>query len=372
MFLGAMADLGVDFGPLPALMSAAGIEGFRLESEVAEQHGIHGTRVTVHVVGAQAHTHRSWTDIRGHLQRLPVSIGNRALTIFGGLARVEAKIHGVTEERVEFHEVGALDSIVDIVGAAFALEALRVSEVFTRPPPLGSGTTRGQHGTIPLPAPATVALLLGKPTLLEGVGELTTPTGAAILAACATFELPARLTAQRIGYGVGHSVFADRPNVLRASLVDLQAGQAKSTAGVVVLESHIDDATPQILAHLIERLVAAGALDAALSPLTMKKGRPGQRLTVVCQQRDRTSLTELIFRESTTIGIRSYAVERDELERRFAEVTTPWGRVRVKVALLGGQVVNRTPEYEDCLALALSAGVPLKDVIAAAQAAPPG
>ena len=365
LFLGAVADLGVDLDKLSAFLEKAGLRGFALLREQAEQHGIHGTRVSVKLDEAPTHDHRAWSDIRSFLETLPAPVGATALSIFGALASAEAQIHGVSEDEVEFHEVGALDSIVDIVGAAWALAELGSPRVFSRPPPLGSGFTRGQHGVIPLPAPATLALLAGKPTLLEGKGELTTPTGAAILGACADFRLPAQLTPERTGYGVGHFVFEDRPNVLRATL-----GTVADTAqSVTVLEAHVDDATPQVLAHLVDRLFSAGALDAALAPLSMKKGRLGHRLTVVCRSAERAALTEIIFRESTTLGVRAYPVEREELERRSQEVETPWGKVRVKLGLLRGAIVNRAPEYDDCVALARSQTVPLKDILAAAQAA---
>ncbi len=324
----------------------------------------------------QDHAHRAWTDIRRWLERLPDGISKRSLDIFGKLARAEAKIHVPAEGKVEFHEVGATDSIVDIVGAAWALDQLGNPHVISRPPPLGSGMIQSQHGVIPLPAPATLEVLSGLPTLLEGKGELTTPTGAAILAACADFELPWSFTPEKVGYGIGHSRFEDRPNVLRASLgtIPLMAPSPPvAPAGlpahqIFVLETHLDDLTPQVMAYVTERLLEAGALDVALSPLWMKKGRPGQRVTIVCRASDRKALTELLFRESTTLGVRAYPVERDELERRLIEVQTPYGKVRVKLGLLRGEVVNAAPEYEDCVAAAQKHGVPLKEVMTSAMA----
>ncbi len=410
LFLGAMADLGVSLTPLTQLLEEQMLTGFAIEVERTEEHAIRGTRVTVRVTGADAnaHAHRSWADIRRWLERLPAEVTTRALAIFSRLARAEAKIHGVAEEKVEFHELGAVDSIVDIVGAAWALEQLGNPRVISRAPPLGSGLIQSQHGVLPIPAPATLEVLAGLPTLLEGKGELTTPTGAAILAACASFDLPASFSAEKVGYGIGHARFADRPNVLRASLGTVVTalnhgqiggdGRAGSTgipalAGIggdgrtgstvvpgaptpapaaddiYVLETHLDDLSPQLMAHLAERLMAAGALDVGLSPLLMKKGRPGQRLTVVCRAGDRKPLTELIFRESTTLGVRAYPVERDELERRHIEVETPYGRIRIKLGLLRGEVVNAAPEYDDCLAAAEQHGVPLKEVMFAAMAA---
>jgi len=382
LFLGAMADLGLDLTVLAKLLEGWGLSGFAIEVELAEEHGIVGTRVTVRVKDAppKAHQHRAWAEIKRSLERLPAGVATRALAIFGKLARAEAKIHGVTEEQVEFHEVGAIDSIVDIVGAAWALEQLGSPRVLSRPPPLGSGLVHSQHGVLPIPAPATLEVLAGLPTLLEGQGELTTPTGAAILAACASFELPASFSAEKVGYGIGHSRFADRPNVLRASLGSIPSpaaggglGRGVGNAGdadqIFVLETHLDDLSPQVIGYLAERLMGAGALDVGLSPLTMKKGRPGQRLTIVCRASERKALTELLFRESTTLGVRAYPVERDELERRLIEVETPYGRVRIKLGSLRGEVLNAAPEYDDCVAAAERHGVPLKEVMAAAMEA---
>lgn len=380
LFLGAAADLGLDLDELTRLLKGAGLGGFTIEVDRAAEHGIHGSRVSVRVTelqsgsqghlharpGTHEHGHRAWREIREFLQTLPSEVATTALAIFGALARAEAQVHHVAIDDVEFHEVGAVDSIVDITGAAWALWRLGNPLVFTRPPPLGSGTVRSQHGVIPLPAPATLVLLAGKPTLLEGLGELTTPTGAAILVACAAFELPARFTPQRTGYGVGHLRFADRPNLLRATLGEIAANS--NSNAVVVLEAHLDDSTPQLLGHLLDRLIAQGALDAALSPLLMKKGRLGHRLTVVCHDASRTALSELIFRESTTLGLRTYPVERDELARRHVEVDTRFGRLRVKLGLLRGEVVNVAPEYDDCVAAATAHGAPLKEVLAAALA----
>jgi len=366
LFLGAMADLGVDLRPLTAVLEDLGVRGFRLRSERTSEHGIAGTRVTVDLdAKAQEHSHRPWSDIRPLLERLPAGVTKPALAIFGKLASAEGKVHGVAEEAVEFHEIGAVDSIVDIVGAAWALNRLGNPRVVSRAPPLGSGTVRSQHGVIPVPAPATLQILAGLPTLLEGRGELTTPTGAAILAACADFELPASFRAEKIGYGIGHTRFEDRPNVLRASL-----GMAGETPEqVYVLETHLDDLTPQLIANVAERLLGAGALDVALSPLWMKKGRPGQRLTVVCRAADRKALTEILFRESSTLGVRSYPVDRDELDRRVVAVETPYGAIRIKLGSLRGELLNAAPEFDDCVAAARRHGVPLKEVMASVTAA---
>jgi uncharacterized protein (TIGR00299 family) protein len=370
LFLGAAADLGLDLGALESLLHGMGVAGFHLRLERAFENGIGGTRVTVELEQPGHHDHdahgRSWNEIHkllGHPALAP-AVQHRARSIFERLAEVEGSIHGFATEQVHFHEIGATDSIVDIVGAAWAIEELGAPKIFTRPPPLGSGVATSKHGRIPIPAPATLALLRGLPVLLEGQGELTTPTGAALLAVCADFNPPFDLVVARIGYGIGHAHWADRPNLLRASLAERAA--ARSAVGL--LEAHLDDATPELLGHLIELLMERGALDAGCSPLTMKKGRPGQRLTVVCRTADRRALSELILRESTTLGVRWSPVERDELERRHEPVETPYGPIRLKLGLRGSEVWNVAPEYEDCAAAARRYGVPLKEVTAAALA----
>jgi uncharacterized protein (TIGR00299 family) protein len=369
MFLAVAADLGADLAALADLLHGVGLQGFAIHAERATEHAISGTRVTVVAEEATGRAHgRAWKEIRVLLQRLPPSIADRAIAAFGRLADVESQIHGVAPEEVHFHEIGAIDSIVDIAGGAWALHALGVDWVATRPPPLGSGTTQSQHGILPVPAPATLALLRGFPVLVEGQGEMTTPTGAAILSTWASFEPPPRVTISRIGYGLGHALWADRPNVLRGSLGEADR-RSPSPRSIALLEAHLDDASPQLLAHLIERLMEAGALDAGISPLLMKKGRPGHRLTVVCELDARAALTDLILRESPSLGVRSSTAEREELSRELVTVDTEFGKLRAKVGRLGGEVVNIVPEYEDCLAIARERKVPLKRVLAAATAA---
>ena len=368
MLLGAAADLGLDLTDLERLLGAAQIVGFRLRAERAFRGGIGGTLVRVEIPEPDRHGHgQRWPEIRTLLGHPTLGeIGRRAARIFARLAKVEAQIHGVDEETVHFHEVGALDSIVDIVGAAWALDRLGAERIYSRPPPLGSGVVQSEHGAIPVPAPATLALLQGKPTLWEGIGERTTPTGAAILAECASFEIPVHFVPERIGYGVGHADWVDRPNLLRATLGT--EGPALSRPEVGILEAHLDDATPQLLGHLVERLIERGALDACIAPIIMKKGRPGQRLTVVCREADRAALSEFILRESPSLGVRWSEVVRDELDRRTETVETEFGPVRVKLGLRGGEVWNVAPEYEDCVAVAQERAVPLKRVMASAAA----
>ena len=268
-------------------------------------------------------------------------------------------------EEIQFHEVGAVDSIVDIVGAACALELLGNPVVYAAPPPLGSGTMRSAHGMIPIPGPATLELLKDRPVRFEGLGELTTPTGAALLAALTRSDPPPALIPRKVGFGVGTKDFPDRPNLLRATL----ASPADAKAALWVLEANLDDASPQLFARIFERLLEHGALDVWATPALMKKGRPGQLLGVLTEGAKRAVLERILFEESTTLGVRAHPVERQALSRRFETVDTPFGPIRIKLGELDGRVMNAAPEYEDALARAREKNAALKDVLAAALAA---
>ena len=369
MFLAAGIDLGLSPDAITHALSGLQVPGWKLAVSRAVRHAISGTHLDVVVEASlderEAHPHRAYADIRQLIEgaaTLSPRVKERALAVFRAIGEAEAKVHGVSIEDIHFHEVGAVDSIVDICGAAVVLELLGDPEVHAAPPPLGSGTIRVAHGQMPIPVPATLELLRDVPVRFEGVGELTTPTGAALLKVLAHIGHPPDFIVERIGYGVGTKDFRDRPNVLRASL-----GRMESRAeGLWELQANLDDATPQLLGYVVERLLAAGALDAWVLPAVMKKGRPGHLLGVLCEGGQKEALVDLIVRESPTLGVRSHAVERLALERDWVQVQTPWGPVRVKRGLRGGQVLNAHPEFEDCRALAEAANVPLKDVMAAA------
>lgn len=286
-----------------------------------------------------------------------------AAAVFRKLGDAEAAVHDVPIEKVHFHEVGAADSIADIVGACVALDALGVESLVCSPLNVGSGTVKTEHGVLPVPAPATARLLANAPVYARGPAiELTTPTGAAVVAtlACRFGELPP-LKLLRTGYGAGDRDFPDHANVLRAMLGEPNG--AEEAVSVCVLEANIDDLNPQVLAYATERLLAAGALDVTVQPLIMKKGRPGNLLTVIARPEDRESLAQLIFGETTALGLRIYAAERRVQARTWTEVETPFGKVRVKVSGEGAYA----PEYEDCRKLALESGVALQRVIAEAN-----
>ena len=396
MFLAAALDLGVPRDELIRHLETLKLPGWKLEVTKAQRHGITGTHVDVVVADDKSHAHahphehspehahdhdhdhdhatnqghhpqghRPLSEIRALItaSQLPTGAKDRALAIFAVIGAAEAKIHDIPIEKIAFHEVGAVDSIIDICGAAVVLELLGNPEVFSTPPPLGSGTVHIAHGVVPVPVPATLEILRGVPVLFEGKGELTTPTGAALLKTFARIgSLPAA-TIERIGYGVGTKDWPDRANVLRASIAHRSADEATS---VQVIEANLDDCSPQLLGALIDTLMKQGALDAWVVPATMKKGRPGHLLSVLSTEATHRALIATVLSESTSLGVRSHRAERTVLARRFEEVATPWGKVRIKLGIQGEAVVNAAPEFDDCRAVAEAAQIPIKQVQAAA------
>lgn len=323
--------------------------------------------------GAVHGPHRDYAEIRRLLARAKLDADAKALAqeIFARLAEVEAALHGTTLDRVAFHEVGAFDSIADIVGMSVAIAWLAPSSIGSSPPVVGTGTVRTAHGLVPVPAPATAALLRGIPMLAEGEGELTTPTGAALLATVVdAFGPPPPLRLVSVGYGAGTRTLADRPNVLRAML-GKPIGEALPQAPeqVVVLEANIDDMTAQLLAALSDALFKAGALDVWSTPIVMKKGRPAQQISALAEPSLLAAVEQAFFANSTTLGLRLYPVSRRTLSRSMLKIATPFGSVAVKVRALDGLVMGSTPEYEDCRRRAAAAGVPVLDVVTAAVAA---
>lgn len=317
------------------------------------------------------HSHRSLLEIEGLIDGSALSTAGKARSkeLFGRLAEAEAAIHDMPIEQVHLHEVGALDSIVDIVGSVFALESLGIDRFVASPLNVGSGMLRSAHGLYPVPAPATTRLLTGAP-IYSGPqqAELVTPTGALLVTGYATSygAVPA-MRLERTGYGAGTRDFHDTPNVLRVMI-----GEADSTApshSVVVIEAEIDDMSPQIFGMLMDRLLADGALDVFYTPIQMKKNRPGTLLTAVAPPSVRERLTGTIFRETTTIGVRYREMTRECLDRESVTVATPFGAVRFKLAKRNGEVLNASPEFDDCLRLATESGRPLKEVQAAAMKA---
>jgi pyridinium-3,5-bisthiocarboxylic acid mononucleotide nickel chelatase len=369
MFLAACLDVGLNLEALEKPLRSLRVPGWKLLVTKAERHAIVGTHVEVVLDAAEAHPHRAYSEIANLINQSELSAvaKGHALNIFKIIGEAEARIHGVTLEQIHFHEVGAVDSIVDICGAAVALDLLGNPKVFSLPPPLGSGMIRIAHGNVPVPVPATLEILRDCPVKFEGLGELTTPTGAAILKSIATFQRPENFIPRHIGYGAGTKDFKDRANVVRATLGEIQSGDTQLNQ-LTVFECNLDDCSPQIIAHVMERLLALGALDVWVSPIQMKKSRSAQMLSVLTSPELRRQVLESVFSETTTLGIREYAVNRHALARQFVTVQTRWGAVKVKLGLFEDRVVNISPEFEDCRTLALEKNVPLKDILFEATA----
>lgn len=370
MFLAALIDLGVDPKMILRELKKLPVDRIDVEIKKVSRHSISATAFKVRL--AEAHHHRTFRDIKKIIDGsgLAPRVKSLSRAIFKLIAEAEGRIHGIRADEVHFHEVGAMDSIIDIVGAALAIESLKVKNVVSSPIALGTGWARTMHGTIPVPAPATLEILKGVPTAASSAPfELTTPTGAAIVKALASsFGPMPPMTIEAAGYGAGKKDFKESANLLRAVIGTTGAG-AEGAERLILLETNIDDMSPQIAAYLLEKLLSAGALDAFLTPVHMKKGRPGVLLTVLTDNERKEGLLETIFAESTTLGIRETEVKRHCLERKTVKVATPYGRLRIKLALKGGRVVNIQPEYEDCKAAALKKGTPLKSVMEAAREA---
>lgn len=321
------------------------------------------------------HEHRNLHDIEEILDHsdLPKEVIAKAKEVFLVIAKAEAKVHGSTVEEIHFHEVGAIDTIIDVVGNILALQYLGIEKVFTTPVNTGFGFVECAHGQMPVPTPATAELLQGIPNYRGTVEkEMTTPTGAALLKVLASpvKEVPDGFSGETIGYGAG-TRDVEIPNVLRVTmgLWNETVGNGNSGSAVerlLFLECNLDDLNPEIMPYVLEKLLAAGALDAWLQPVIMKKGRPAQILKVLCSPEQRQVMEQIMFTQTTTLGVRAYYVERTALERRWKTVQTPWGEVRVKEGLLDGKVVNAVPEFEDCKKIAEANGVPLKAVETAA------
>ncbi len=369
MLLGAVVDLGLPVEELRAELARLPLTGYRIEAGRVSRAGLAATKVDV-VTGAPDTTHRHLRHILEILDgsTLEAEVKQRATALFRRLAEAEAAVHGSSPESVHFHEVGALDSIVDIVGGVIALRWLAAARFVSSPLNLGTGTVTMSHGTFPVPAPATTRLVTGVPVYGAGEGELLTPTGALLVTAHATEygALPA-LRIEKTGHGAGSRETQGRPNVLR--LIVGEEARSPAAERILVLETELDDAAPQLLGPLLDGLLAAGALDAFFTPVQMKKSRPGVLVTVLAPPDRREAIEELLFRETTTLGVRRQEWDRTALERETATVATAYGAVRVKIGRRRGVVYNAWPEFEDCQRVAAEAGVAVKEVLAAALVA---
>jgi uncharacterized protein (TIGR00299 family) protein len=369
MALSALVDLGADPDYIRVHLSELPIEPFAMEFLPVVRKGISAKwlRLTFeqHVHHDHPHEHRNASDILQMIENsgLPHRVKTRSLSIFRLIAQAEGKIHGMDPADVHFHEVGAMDSILDIIGVCLAVENLDIEEIIVSPVPVGSGRVRMAHGVYPIPAPATAEILRGIPlSSFTAPGELTTPTGAGIVKALATGygPLPGG-TIERIGYGAGTQDF-DHPNVLRALLLSTVKAAAIPMETIMVLETQVDDTRGETLGYTMERLFAAGALDVYYTPVYMKKNRPGVLITVLCSLSDGNRCEEILLRETSTLGVRRTEMKRRALERQWIEIETPYGNVRVKQAFDGTQLVRESPEYEDAAQAARSSGVPLDTV----------
>lgn len=378
MILGALLDAGLEIEALRAGLSTLPISSYRISARSVMKGPIGATSFSVEVTGEQPQRHL--TDILDLIARSSLSdpVKERASAVFTTLGQAEARVHRVPLTEVHFHEVGAIDSIVDIVGTCLGLHLLGVRQIRCSPFPLARGSLEVQHGPLPMPGPATLEILaaarapVGPPPSAVS-GELVTPTGAALLCTLATFDQPA-MRLEAVGYGAGNRDLP-HPNVLRVLLGQGSRGDLPDGAGVaeetiMLLETNIDDMNPQVLGYLVDRIREEGALDVYWVPIGMKKNRPGTMLNVLCRPDDAPRFGEMLLRETTTLGVRERSVRRLLAVRSMAEVETPFGRVRVKVKWLGGKAVGAAPEYDDCVGLARLHDRPLRDVLsAAAQAA---
>jgi uncharacterized protein (TIGR00299 family) protein len=408
MILGALLDAGLPLAELKSALGSLAVDGWDVSAHRVLKTGVSATKFRVHE-HAHIHSdtgahhdhdrghhhhadapHRSLKDIEAAIRRsaLTESGKAKAIAMFRRLGEAESAIHGIPIDQIHLHEVGALDSIIDIVGAVFAIEWFKADRVVVSPINVGSGMVRTEHGVFPVPAPATVSLVTNAPVYSSGIqSELLTPTGALILTEFASEYGPVPpMRIERVGYGAGDRDLKETPNVVRvligesedvrratalgvADAADAKATSLRTSMQVVVLECEIDDMNPQIFGVLMEKLYAAGALEVFYSAVQMKKNRPGTLMTIVARPEQREAMTEIVFRESTTIGIRHQELSRECLDREMVTVTTTLGPVRFKVARRDGRVLNAQPEFEDLAKLSNERGIPIKDVQALAHKA---
>lgn len=364
MNLGAMLDLGVDKSYLLNELNKLNLKGWVLNAEEDQRHGIRGTKVTVRQT-IQEHSHRHLSDIEKIIQDSGLNEKDKSLSIkiFTKLAIAEAAVHGLQVDLVHFHEVGAIDSIIDIVGAAICFNALDVDSVHVSEIELGGGSVTCDHEKLPVPAPATAELLKNIPVKTGGTNfEATTPTGAAIVATLGTsFGKKVSINIEKTGYGIGHTENPEMPNILRAFIGETSEGQIPGHTATLI-ECNIDDMNPEFYEFISGRLFSAGASDVYCSNIIMKKGRPGIILSVICENELSGVIRDIIFTESTTLGLRIFTFQKETLVREFETLDTIYGNVTVKRSFYKGREVSHKPEYEDCKRIANERGIPVKEV----------
>ena len=363
MTLGAFISAGVSFDVLTRELAKLNLPGFELEARHLSRNGIYATKVDV-VITEQPKYHRHLKDIEDIIDAGSFSerVKTTSKRIFREIAVAESKVHNSTLDKVHFHEVGAVDSIVDIVGTSICLEQLRIDRIHSSPVRMGSGgTVMTQHGVMPIPTPATVEILKGYPTVLTDIPvELTTPTGAAIIKALSSGVISLeRMRMEAVGYGAGTMEIPQIPNLLRVIIGELEPSLDQDE--IVSVETNIDDMNPEIFPYMIERVLSVGAHDAYLIPILMKKGRPGMLLSILTERRQLEPVLEVVFRETTTLGVRIQSTERRKVQRESRTMTTSFGPTKVKVVIYDG-AERLVPEHEECRRIALELGMPLKDV----------
>ncbi len=361
MILGAMVAAGVDPNYLRQQLSLLRVDGFSIDFETVDRSGLSATYARVET--AHEHKHRHLADVKQIIEAsdLSESVKRRSVQIFSRLAEAEARVHNEPIDHVHFHEVGALDAIVDVVGAAICFDSLQIDRFVCSPLHVGSGMVQMAHGRFPIPPPAVAELLKGVPFYATDLkGELLTPTGAAIITTvCDEYGPIPQMATESLGYGAGTREYQDFPNVLRVLLGERDSAGAADER-LWMLETNLDDASPQIIGHVMDRVLDLGVLDCFFTPVQMKKNRPGVLLSVLCQPDQKEAVMKLLFTETTTLGVRSYEVSRRALQRSIVPVETQYGPIDVKVAHLDGRIVNEMPEFEQCRQAATKAGVPLK------------
>jgi pyridinium-3,5-bisthiocarboxylic acid mononucleotide nickel chelatase len=364
MNLGAMIDLGVDTTYLIDELKKLNLPGWELQVRKDQRHGITGTKVSVNQTRHE-HAHRHLSDIEKIINGSALDNKTKELStkIFMRIAQAEAKVHGIAIDHVHFHEVGAVDSIIDVVGAAICFNALNVNTVHVSTIELGGGFVKCEHGKLPVPAPATAEILKGLPVKKDGVDfEATTPTGAAILATLGTdFGPGPAIKIEKTAYGIGHKEHPDVPNLLRVFLGEIIPSQGTGH-DALLLECNIDDMNPEFFEYISENLFKAGASDVFFSNIMMKKSRPGIMLSVICETGLAEAVKSIIFTESTSLGIRTFPFKKDTLVRKFETVHTIYGDINIKRSFYNGKEVSIKPEYEDCKRVAEQKGIPVKEV----------
>ena len=368
MTLGALVDAGVGIDALRAGLAKLRLTGYEVKAEKVNRSGIAATKAHV-VIDRKSQSTRHLSDILDIIEGSPLSpaVKEKSGRIFKRMAEAEAKVHGTVPDKIHFHELGAIDAIADIVGSVIGLELLGITRIITSSVNVGSGTVQTSHGIFPIPAPATAELLKGIPFYQSSTQfELATPTGAAIISTLcdSSGSLPA-MTVDRIAYGAGDKDFPDRPNVLRLMIGELAHNYEEDAS--IVIETNIDDMSPQVYDYVIEKLMVQGAHDVYLSPIIMKKGRPAILLSVLADRSKSDALLDVIFHETTSIGVRIQEVGRKKLSREIREVDTLYGRVGIKVSKRGNEILTVSPEYDDCRRIAEEKNVPLKKVIEEAK-----